>query len=1277
MPALTTIMVLTNVGLQLFNNWRSTNTNQELQKKQQEFQQASLERNHERMMQLLREGQALQEQIEIENHETRIKNIEKDFDALIKRVFEQHALQRWPLTVLPMVMKNQSLGSYRKNSGENIALHVILTPSNCDKFNASVFPQIENGVEIFCNQHWNTLSSHPILFYGEAWKNGMAPTDSEIAQLQADLPHLPVLVVTPYFRPDNHKLVFNLHIWGVGDKQELMIEPTEEEFSLYDKYVSNSTYDNDTIQTTIKEFVPYLQCMIGYLADVYFWSVHNIVPILPAIFAVGGLSIKNKMVQNLRDWYTDIYESNVRILENTIASSDILVLLLRYLVSTTNVLDSNLFQKQLETLYLKACQARGYQTNEVNDAIVYASKNNIFLPSDSDFLKYFTKLHKVIVNKEKNSKKINMDNMKPLNAAEYSVKRDELLDLIAQVLEVQGIKEEEKNTFLATQKRLQENQFNIVLIGEFQGGKSTTFNALCGGREISPRGAMNKTSAICITATNLADLNAEEYAVVNWKSNQNLLKLMDSFIGMITAEDLGVTLKENESFSVYQYFSFNNPKHIEVLKHYLEIQERTYKHEPNKHQDFNEILRIAKLIITFANNEYIKQMQKEHKFGIEDIAKFAVFPDEWEGRWTEIKHFNDIEKKFNVEDVIFAFVSDINCYIHSDNLAHLGCSITDCPGLFASSWDTSVAINAMSHANAVIYLLGGNKQMGEGDERAITKIFQQKSLANKVFFAINRKDNDTVTANILKEDANKLKNLNIPYNAIWDFNALLFFLSEFGQTILNNTIDNFSKDKFIEVAKRNGYSADTIEDLLKKIIRRIGVSMDDDNLVDINQVNNDTLATIRKASSSDILLTTINDSIVTQKAESILINNGAVKVKSTLEKIESRLKHTEADALKTVEESEAEFQNATQAYQTFVSTVTQLLDKAFPPHLALQIARNGYVEITQSSVIDAIALRLAIEIPKAITIECRGNAAWQGLMSKLADKKGTNWAAGERDKASKKMKDLLEPIVSSAIETELSSAINLWQDTIYDGSHNDFHIYIQPAIDSTTKNITNEWDNIVIESDMLTGFSIDKIDILDIIHYIDKTKVSNNGELIDVTGQETLKDLIRQIIVEIVAIVSSIIVPILVDILLCGGLGFLLCYIISSITWLLTRSGLSSDDPEYVRNVNDLNKKQKQFYDTLRPVLGDTFQKENTRNDLVQKLKQCPENIFKGYTNYYLNQLEKQSKQLQLEIDGKRKNKQTAIDVQNKTAEIAKQIREQQIAPLTKQVESFIDRCYN
>ena len=209
-------MVLTNVGLQLFNNWRNTQTSDEMRRKQQEFQRAAQERNQERMMQLLREGQTMQEKWEAENHKNRVEDIEKDFKKLLERTFLQHALQSWPLRVLPMVMKNQSLGNLRKNNGENIALHVILTPSNSDNFNTTVFPKIELGLEAFFNRHWNTMSSHPVIFYGGAWKSNMAPEQTEIDSLKANLQHLPVLMITPYFTPDEGELVFNINMWGMG-----------------------------------------------------------------------------------------------------------------------------------------------------------------------------------------------------------------------------------------------------------------------------------------------------------------------------------------------------------------------------------------------------------------------------------------------------------------------------------------------------------------------------------------------------------------------------------------------------------------------------------------------------------------------------------------------------------------------------------------------------------------------------------------------------------------------------------------------------------------------------------------------------------------------------------------------------------------------------------------------------------------------------------------------------------------------------------------------------
>ena len=326
MPVFTTIMVLTNVGLQLINNWRNTKTTEEMRKKQQAFQVAAQERNHDRMMQLLHEGQKLQEEMEAEMHKLRVENIENDFDNIIKQIFQADELKQWPLKVLPMVMKNQSLGTYSKNKNENVALHVILTPSNCDNFNKAVFPQIELGVESFLNRHWNTLSSHPVLFYSGAWKTNTAPTHNDIEQLRTDLSHLPVLMLTPFFKPDDGKLVFNINMWGMGkdkeqrtnneneeqiqiNSQEIVIQPSEKEFSCYNLYAPNMNYGEELTATTIEEFMPYLQCMIGYLADVYFWSAHHIVPLLPHILSGGLIKTNSRIDKEIANAYSEYYLS--------------------------------------------------------------------------------------------------------------------------------------------------------------------------------------------------------------------------------------------------------------------------------------------------------------------------------------------------------------------------------------------------------------------------------------------------------------------------------------------------------------------------------------------------------------------------------------------------------------------------------------------------------------------------------------------------------------------------------------------------------------------------------------------------------------------------------------------------------------------------------------------------------------------------------------------------------------------------------------------------------
>ena len=69
----------------------------------------------------------------------------------------------------------------------------------------------------------------------------------------------------------------------------------------------------------------------------------------------------------------------------------------------------------------------------------------------------------------------------------YTEFRDELVGIIDEFMthkaEVDP-KGKSIQQLSSVRKQLMESQFEIALIGEFQGGKSTTFNALCGGREL-------------------------------------------------------------------------------------------------------------------------------------------------------------------------------------------------------------------------------------------------------------------------------------------------------------------------------------------------------------------------------------------------------------------------------------------------------------------------------------------------------------------------------------------------------------------------------------------------------------------------------------------------------------------------------------------------------------------------------------------------------------------------------------------------------------------------
>lgn len=385
-------MILANVGLQIYNNWCGNRQNSKLQQKREEFEQAARERNKERMWKLMHEGQELTLELEHEKHQQRLTELKNDIGNLLQRMAYTATINNWPLSVLPIVMKNQALGNLLANQEESIAMHCIFTPSNNDEFNKHVFPLIEKSLEQYCNQHWSVMGDHPVLFYSGAWQTGKAPTEVQVDSMRAALSNLPTLLLTPFFRPCDGKLIFQLRMWGVGasavDNVEFNelneFEPTEFQRTYADK----DDYVNETglLDEIIEDTVPYLECLIGYMADTYFWSALGLAPCLPRLLTNGAINTDGikYLIQDTRKYYENLYETSKKtlpFLEQSVVN----------LVEGMSALwDEQQQNSRLNSEFLAICSRRSgmdLQFNDINQEIL----NSIFSVCDTSLLEKFSK----------------------------------------------------------------------------------------------------------------------------------------------------------------------------------------------------------------------------------------------------------------------------------------------------------------------------------------------------------------------------------------------------------------------------------------------------------------------------------------------------------------------------------------------------------------------------------------------------------------------------------------------------------------------------------------------------------------------------------------------------------------------------------------------------------------------------------------------------------------------------------------------------------------------
>lgn len=338
------VAMTTSMGLQQLKSWQDNKQSKELANKQLEMKEALQNREFERLRRLQREAHEIALEMEKEAHLQRREDIEKEYDNAFESLANQAELEKWPLNVVPFIMKGESFGSHIR--GFDVAtVHCILTPSNDSNFNRWIYSKLDMKVEELMNSYWNSNTTHPVIYYGGSWKlkfpNGTPKFDyNDVTRLHSALYSIPVIAITPYFTPHG-KFSVKVWCWGMGSEDDYnlqeIIPPTDlftYKISKQTEYQPKDTNSEEAkrnlIETTISELSAYFVSIVGYLNDMYYWKMYNLAPMYPFllskssdVFGQIALSSKQNYLETLNqsipsvDCTDDSFENSLSFYKNT------------------------------------------------------------------------------------------------------------------------------------------------------------------------------------------------------------------------------------------------------------------------------------------------------------------------------------------------------------------------------------------------------------------------------------------------------------------------------------------------------------------------------------------------------------------------------------------------------------------------------------------------------------------------------------------------------------------------------------------------------------------------------------------------------------------------------------------------------------------------------------------------------------------------------------------------------------------------------------------------
>lgn len=299
-------------GIQAYNSWSNEANARRIREAQEAFQRAALAQNLVETKRLFEEVLVTRRVVMEEERQNQLDILREQHKKNLRTIAYVTALDRWPLAVHPLVMRNDNLFNDESAVEGVVPVSVVFGPCHDRNFQTMIWKQVEDELAIRFSTYWSTTGTHPIVFLQDAWKDDYEQADSTICgNIRAKVINMPTIVLSPVIGIEG--LQIEMTHWCVDGGDPNRSYKRGVSLSLKDcchQYIREEKYEQERIPEYVKELADLIESMVGYLDDQYMWLKYGVVPQFPTMLQ-GRIEIDDDGRSLIYRQYVDMLKSSL------------------------------------------------------------------------------------------------------------------------------------------------------------------------------------------------------------------------------------------------------------------------------------------------------------------------------------------------------------------------------------------------------------------------------------------------------------------------------------------------------------------------------------------------------------------------------------------------------------------------------------------------------------------------------------------------------------------------------------------------------------------------------------------------------------------------------------------------------------------------------------------------------------------------------------------------------------------------------------------------------